>query len=159
MNLTHLHLLIAHLPIFGTFLGLLVLTQGIITKSNLTKIAAYNIFIISAIGAGIAYFSGESAEETVENIQGISHDLVEAHEHFAKYARISAIILGVSSLVALILTIRKSSFTRIIAVLMLILSIISFSVIARTGFLGGKIRHTEINSPPSPLQSHEEYRD
>lgn len=159
MNFTHLHLLIAHLPIFGTFLGLLVLAQAIITKSYLTKIAAYNMFIISAIGAGIAYFSGESAEETVENIQGISHDLVEAHEHFAKYAWISAIVLGVLSLVALFLTKRKSSLTRRVAVLVLIISIISFSVIARTGFLGGKIRHTEISTMPSALQHDVEAED
>ena len=77
MNQTHIHLLITHLPIFGSILGGLVLAHGLWTKSNQTKIAAYNIFIISAIGAGIAYLTGEAAEETVENIQGIAKDMID----------------------------------------------------------------------------------
>ncbi|MFC6876886.1 hypothetical protein ACFQZF_10260 [Flavobacterium myungsuense] len=61
MDQTHIQLLIAHFPIFGSILGGLVLPFGIWTKSNQTKIAAYNLFIISSIGAGIAYFTGEGA--------------------------------------------------------------------------------------------------
>ena len=96
MNPTHIHLLITHLPIFGSILGGLVLAHGLWTKSNQTKIAAYNIFIISAIGAGIAYLTGEAAEETVENIQGIAKDMIDEHEDFAVFALVSLIILCVS---------------------------------------------------------------
>ena len=71
MNQTHLHLLITHLPIFGSILGGLVLAHGIWTKSNQTKIAAYNVLIISSIGAVVAYLTGEGAEETVEKIPGV----------------------------------------------------------------------------------------
>ena len=62
MNQTHIHLLITHLPIFGSILGGLVLAHGLWTKSNQTKIAAYNLFIISAIGAGIASNSGKKGD-------------------------------------------------------------------------------------------------
>lgn len=72
MDLTHLHLLITHLPIYGSILGGFVLAYGLWTKSNNTIIAAYLLFIISAVGAGIAYSTGEAAEETVESIKTIS---------------------------------------------------------------------------------------
>lgn len=127
-------------------MGGLVLAHGLWTKSNQTKIAAYNIFIISAIGAGIAYLTGEAAEETVENIQGIAKDMIDEHEDFAVFALVSLIILGVSSIGGLFLTLRKSALTRMTAIVILFISLISFGLIARTGYLGGQIRHTEINN-------------
>ena len=39
MSAVHLHLLINHLPIFGSLLGILVLVYGIWVKSEHTKIA------------------------------------------------------------------------------------------------------------------------
>ena len=150
MDQTHLHLLITHLPIFGSILGGLVLTHGLWTKSNQTKIAAYNVFIISAIGAGIAYLTGEAAEETVENIQGISKNMIDQHEDSAMFALVSLIILGVASIVGIFLTLRKPVLTRMTAIVILFVSLISFGLVARTGYLGGQIRHTEINnSAPS----------
>ena len=152
MNQTHIHLLITHLPIFGSILGGLVLAHGLWTKSNQTKIAAYNIFIISAIGAGIAYLTGEAAEETVENIQGIAKNMIDEHEDFAVFALVSLIILGVASIGGLFLTLRKSALTSTAAIVILFISLISFGLVARTGYLGGQIRHTEINNSATTTQ-------
>ena len=146
MNQTHIHLLITHLPIFGSIFGGIVLAHGLWTKSDQTKIAAYNLFIISAIGAGIAYLTGEAAEETVENIQGITENIIEQHEDFAIFALVSLIVLGISSIGGLLLTLKKSSLTKTVALVVLFISLISFGLVARTGYLGGQIRHTEIAS-------------
>ena len=146
MNPTHIHLLITHLPIFGSILGALVLTHGLWTKSNATKIAAYNLFIISAIGAVIAYLSGGASEETVENITGIAKNMIDQHEDFAVFALVSLIILGIFSIGGLFLTLKKSAQTKNLAIVILLISIISFGLVARTGYLGGQIRHTEINN-------------
>jgi len=152
MNQTHIHLIITHLPIFGSILGGIVLVHGLWTKSDQTKIAAYNIFIISAIGAVIAYLTGEAAEETVENIKGISKNMIDDHEDFAFIALVSLIILGISSIVGLILTLRKSALTPRVAIVTLFISLISFGLVAWTGYLGGKIIHTEINNSASITQ-------
>ncbi|MBK9719013.1 MAG: hypothetical protein IPQ02_09985 [Saprospiraceae bacterium] len=146
MNQTHIHLLITHLPIFGSILGGLVLAHGLWTNSNQTKIAAYNLFIISAIGAGIAYLTGEAAEETVENIQGVLEATIKQHEEFALFALISLIILGLTSIVGLFITLKNIPLTRTVAFIILFISLISFGLVARTGYLGGQIRHTEIAS-------------
>lgn len=156
MNPTHIHLLITHLPIFGSILGGLVLAYGLWTKSNNTKIAAYNVFIISAIGAGIAYLTGEAAEETAEKIQGIVKDVIEEHEHFSVYALVSLIILGVASIGGLFLTIKKSGMINTAAVTILLISLVSFGLVARTGYLGGQIRHTEINNSTTTMQGQSE---
>ncbi|MGF7072806.1 hypothetical protein [Mucilaginibacter sp. 3215] len=83
INQTHIHLLITHLPIVGTALGAFVLIHGIWKRNKDTLIAAYNVLIVSAIGAGIAYATGEGAEETIEHLKGISKHLIEDHEESA----------------------------------------------------------------------------
>ncbi len=158
MNQTHIHLLITHLPIFGSILGGLVLFYGLWTKSSETKIAAFLLFIISAMGAGIAYLTGEAAEETVENIQGVVEATIKTHEEFALFALISLIILGVASILGLILTIKKSPLTRTTAFVILFIALISFGLVARTGYLGGQIRHTELSAAQNqnPVQIENE---
>ena len=144
MNQTHIHLLITHLPIFGSLFGAFVLAYGLWTGSNKTKIAAYFLFIISSIGAGIAYLTGEGAEETVEDIQGVVEATIKQHSEFAEVALIALIILGIASLVGLFLTMRRSPLSVAVAAIIFLISLISFGLVARTGYLGGQIRHTEI---------------
>jgi len=146
MDQTHLHLLITHLPIFGSLLGTLVLGYAMWKKSNTTIIAAYYVLIISALGAGIAYITGEGAEETVENIQGVSENIIEQHADFAVYALIALIVTGVSSLLGIYFKHTKSAFAKPIVSATLFLALVSFGLVARTGYLGGQIRHTEIAS-------------
>ena len=146
MNQVHLHLLITHLPVFGAILGALVLGYGLWSKSDHTKIAAYLLFILSAIGAGIAYITGEGAEEAVEDLPGVSEAIIKQHEQFATYALISLITLGAVSLITLIMTYKKSSWSKSFSMITLMISLISFALVAQTGYLGGQIRHTEIRT-------------
>jgi uncharacterized membrane protein len=159
MNQTHLHLLINHLPIIGSILGGLVLAHGIWAKSYQTKIAAYNLLLISSVGAVIAYLTGEAAEETVENIQGISKTMLDQHEDAAVYSLVALITLGILSIGGLFLTIRKSPLSIPAAWVILVVSIVSFGIIARTGYLGGQIRHTEISTAAVVQQGAEQGDD
>ena len=149
MSQVHLHLLITHLPVFGSILGALVLGYGFWTKSIQTKNAAYFIFIISAIGTGIAYLTGEGAEDTVEKIQGVSENMIEIHEDAAMYALISLIALGIMSVIALMVSRFRTSLIRATSIITLALSLICFGLVARTGYFGGQIRHTEISAATS----------
>ncbi len=146
MDQTHLHLLITHLPIFGSLLGTFVLGYAIWKKSDTTTLAAYYMLVISAIGAAIAYLTGEGAEETVENIQGVSESVIEQHADFAVYALIGLSVIGVLSLLGIYFNHTKSTFAKTTATATLFLALISFGLVARTGYLGGQIRHTEISS-------------
>lgn len=146
MNLSHLHLLINHLPIIGSMLGGLVLAFAIWEKSNRTKVAAYGVLIISSIGAVIAYLTGEAAEELVENIPGVLKNTIEQHEDAAMVSLIVLIVLGISSVVGIYLTYKNSKYIKRVANVTLFLSILSFGFVARAGYIGGQIRHTELTT-------------
>lgn len=146
MDQTHIHLLITHLPIFGSLLGTLVLGYGMWKKSDTTQLASYYLLVISALGAVIAYLTGEAAEETVENIQGVSENVIEQHADFASYALVALIMVGVFSLVGIYFKSTKSTFAKPAATITLFLALIGFGLVARAGYLGGQIRHTEIAS-------------
>ena len=154
MDRVHIHLLITHLPIFGSIMGSFVLAYGIWSKSDPTKMAAYYVLIISSVGAVIAYLTGEGAEEAVEDMQGVAKNMIEQHEDFAMFALVGLIAVGVIALVGLLLSIKKSSLANTVAILTLIVSLISFGLVARTGYLGGQIRHTEIGTG-APAQGDE----
>lgn len=157
MNPTHVHLLITHLPIYGSVLGAVVLFIGLWRRSMTTKYAAYTLFIISAAGAGIAYLTGEEAEETVEHLQGISKQAIEQHSEFASIALTGMIALAILSLLALYFNSKKFSLARPINWFILFISLVCFGLVARTGYLGGLIRHTEItsNAPELHHEVHE----
>jgi uncharacterized membrane protein len=146
MDTAHLHLIITHLPIFGSLLGTLVLLYSLWTKSDDAKIVSFGLLVISSIGAGVAYLSGEGAEEKVEGLPGVLESIIEQHEDAAKTTLILMIALGVFSLISLFFTRVKHAFARTATYLTLVLALASFAMVARTGYLGGQIRHTEIRS-------------
>ena len=145
MDQAHIHLLIVHLPLFGAFFGMLVLAHGLWHKSEQTAIAAYNVFIVSAIGAAIAKFTGEGAEEAVEHIPGVLESAIELHEDAGFWAFVTMLVLGAASVLAIYFTRTKSSFTQTMSRIVLLLSVFCLVVVGRAAYLGGQIRHTEIS--------------
>ena len=69
----------------------------------------------------------------------------------ALLALVALIVSGLVSLVGFALTVRKSSSIRTVAWITLIISVISFLLIAWTGYLGGQIRHSEIHAAVTVL--------
>jgi hypothetical protein len=133
------------LPIYGAILGAVVLCFGILSRSGSTCKAAYVVLLIAAIGGVAAYVTGEPAEETVEHIAGMNKDLIEEHEESAKLSLVLISIMGLSSLVGLYLSSKSSKFIKGLHIFVLMASIACFAAAARTGYLGGRIRHTEVS--------------
>jgi len=153
MDQTHLHLVVTHLPILGPVFGAIVLAYGIRMGSSSTKKAAYILFILAAAGAVISYITGEAAEKTIKEITKITENNIEPHEKFAVYALIATILLGILSALGLVVKFRSRTISRNLAVGVLIFSLVSFALMAWTGYLGGKIRHTELQKQPVTIDS------
>jgi hypothetical protein len=159
MSQAHLHLIFSHLPIFASIIGVLVLMHGMYTRNAQTKMASFDVFIIAGIGAAISYFTGEGAEDAVENLSGISKDLIHEHEESAEITMIILAVLAVAALVALIITLKKNRLAGMMATVCLVIALIGFGMSVRTGWLGGQIRHTEISNTTQGATGGAEHGD
>lgn len=146
MDSVHFHLVINHLPIFGLLIGILTLIAGLLLKKTEVKLTALGIIIFSAIASIFAFYSGDSAEDIVENIAGISKALIHDHEELAESFFTFTLIIGAIAIVAFIAELKKWKFARYLIILVLILSISDMVLAKFVGTSGGEIRHTEIRS-------------
>ena len=158
MDATRIHLFITHLPVFGLFLGFLVLLYGIIKDERHVKIVSVFVLLICVVGGIIAFLTGESAEHTVENITGISETTVEEHEESAELTNYFFYGLGILSLGGLYAELKRSKYSKQLLIITLVFTAVTFSFVVWTASLGGKIRHPEIDNPntiQSQIQEHE----
>jgi hypothetical protein len=146
MNDAHLHLLFNHLPIVGSLIGLLILAAGIFLKQGLVRKTAFAVLIFSALVTLPAFFTGEGAEEIVEKLPGISHNLIHEHEEAAELALWLSEALGILALIAFYLEHIQHKLSGMANLFTLIFSIGTFASFAKTGNTGGEIHHPEISN-------------
>ena len=84
MNDAHLHMVVNHFPIIGSIFGLGILIISIILKNKTVQNVSYGLFIISAVFGAVSMATGEGAEEIVENLPNITHQIVHEHEEMAE---------------------------------------------------------------------------
>ena len=146
MNDAHYHLIVNHLPIVGLLIGILVLIAGLVFNKTEVKLTALGIFIFSAITSIAAFYTGEGAEEVVENLEGISETLIHTHEEYAETFYTLSLILGGLSLLTFILELKKMKFTKYLTILCLLIALVDGALATYVGSSGGDIRHIEIHN-------------
>lgn len=157
MDATHLHLLLNHFPIIGTVLGIGIIAYGYITSSDQVKKTALWTWFVMALIAIPVFLTGEPAEESVEGIAGVSDGLIEEHEEAATVAIWLMEALGLLSLITLILSKTKNSLSKPLMLVSTVLGVVVFGAMARTGYLGGQVRHSEIRSGVATGKNHNQY--
>lgn len=146
MNQAHLHLVFNHLPIIVPIVGFLVMIGGFVFSSDVVKRTAYSIFILGAICTMPAFFTGEGAEEVVENIPTVTENLIHEHEEAAEVLAILSYFLGALSIVGLWANLKQKSFAGILSYVTILLCVVILYFGKQTGTTGGEIRHTEIRT-------------
>ena len=144
MNDAHYHLVVNHLPIILPMVGTFVLLIGFVFNQEIVKRLSYTIFIIGAVATFPAMSSGEGAEEIVEHLPGMSHDLIHEHEEKAEFFAILSYLLGVVSLIGLWVSWKRKKFATMVSALVLVFSLVVLFFAAQTGTSGGEISHPEI---------------
>jgi hypothetical protein len=145
MNAVHVHLLLNHASLFAALFSLLILFIAFLKKNPLLKQIAMVGFVMAAVFAIPVYLTGEDAEHAVKNLPGVVKSLIEEHEEAAEFAIWLIGALGAISLLGLLAG-KRVEGNRVFPVLLIILSLMASTAISRTCYLGGKIRHTEIDS-------------
>ena len=146
MNDAHYHLIVNHLPIVGLLIGILVLIAGLVFNKTEVKLTALGIFIFSAITSIAAFYTGEGAEELVENLEGISETLTHTHEEYAETFYTLSLILGGLSLLTFILELKKIRLSKYMLIICLLMAIVGGISATYVSSSGGDIRHIEIHN-------------
>ena len=145
MSLTHLHLLLNHFPVIGTIIGIALLGVAVARKSTELMKTTLGLFAVLGVITLIVYFTGEPAEEAVENLPGFSEAITERHEEFALVATIVLASFAALALGALAFF-RGKTLPRWASLFTLVFALASGVVMAYTAMLGGQVRHTEVRT-------------
>lgn len=142
MNYAHLHLLLNHFPIIGTIVGLGLFVVSFFGKNQDLRKASYIVFVGIGLITIPAFISGFGAQEMIKG-PGVSDALIRRHESSALLSMWFMVTTGALALVGLWQAQKKSGPPRGNVVAVLIFSVLSVILIARTSNTGGDIRHPE----------------
>ena len=98
----HIHLLLNHAPIFLFALGLMIFVLNALFKSTAIHRLCLGMLVVGAISLLPVYFSGEGAEDAVENIPTVYENMIEDPEHSAKTTFLLIELTGFLALLALV---------------------------------------------------------
>jgi hypothetical protein len=144
MNTVHLHLLLNHFPTIGFGVGVGLFLVGLAGKSDDLKRASFMLFFLIALLAIPVYQSGNAAQFAIMDRTDISQEAMATHQDAALLALIFMEITGAFAWLALWQFRRISGSARWNVAAVLVLSILTFGLMARAANIGGEIRHPEI---------------
>jgi uncharacterized membrane protein len=142
VNYAHLHLLLNHFPIIGAIIGLGLFLVSFFGKNQDLRRASYIVFVGIALITIPAFLSGFGAQQMIKG-PGVSDDLIRRHEGSALLSMWFMVVTGALALVGLWQAQKTAHPPRWNVAAVLLFSLLSVILIARTSNTGGDIRHPE----------------
>jgi hypothetical protein len=146
MDLAHIHLLLNHFPTIGTIIGGGLFLLSLITKSDDLKRASLVVLLGIALISIPTYMSGNGAADAIKSLPGVSKSLIETHEGTALVAIFFMLATGAFAWLGLWQFRRLARIPSWNLAVILVLTLVSFGLMARASNLGGEIRHAEIRT-------------
>jgi len=79
MSMTHLHIMINHLPLFGSAIAVVLLGWAVMARSRDLTRAGFVLVLVCGFGAYASHWTGDGAEHQVEDLPWAQRELI--HEH------------------------------------------------------------------------------
>ena len=154
MNLAHVHLLLNHVPTVGVGIGLALLALSLVAGSHddLKRASLILLFVVAILTIP-AFFSGKAAEAVLHGPgdepafpPGVLPGAIQRHEDAALIAFTLMEITGGFAWLALWQWRGRARLPRWNLSVVLLLSIVTFGLMARAATIGGDINHPEIRA-------------
>ena len=143
MNYAHLHLLLNHVPVIGSIIGLGLFLISFFGKNQDLRRASYIIFAAVALVTIPTFLSGFGAQQMIKG-PGVSDALIRRHEGSALLSLWFMELTGALALIGLWQSQSASRPPRWNVAAVLLFSLLTVVLMARTGNTGGDIRHPEV---------------
>jgi uncharacterized membrane protein len=144
VNFAHLHLLLNHIPVIGTIIALSLFLISFFGKSEDMRRSSLIIFAGVALVTIPTFVSGFGAQTNIAKQPGVSSALIQRHEGAAMLSFWFMEITGALAIAGLWQIHRISRVARGNVLAILIFSLVTVALMARTGNTGGDIRHPEV---------------
>lgn len=148
----HLHLLVNHAPIFGAVFALALFLASYLWAPDVLRRTALVFLIFTGLAGAASDLTGEPAVHAVRGLPGIKRDVTHEHEEMGEKSFIVASIVGVLA-IGLLVRARSAPVSSGAAATGLIASLIVSGMMAYTGLLGGRVRHTEVRGGATPADA------
>jgi uncharacterized membrane protein len=143
MNYAHLHLLLNHVPVIGSIVGLGLFLISFFGKNQDLRRSSYIIFAAIALLTIPAFLSGFGAQQMIKG-PGVSDALISRHEGSALLSLWFMELTGALALIGLWQSQTTARPARWNVSAVLFFSLLTVVLMARTGNTGGDIRHPEV---------------
>ena len=144
MNLAHLHLLLNHWPIIGTFIGTGLLLVALGARSNDLKQVTLAFFGLMALVGIPTYLSGNLVQDLIRQEPGVVERLVDTHQGAALLALIALLLTGAMAWIGLWQMRRHSRPAGWTMAGVVAAALVTVGLMTVAGNTGGAIRHPEI---------------
>jgi uncharacterized membrane protein len=146
MDLTHIHLLLNHFPTIGMIIGGGLFLLALIMNSDDLKHASLVVILGIALISIPTYMTGNAAQAAIKSLPGVSKSLMGAHEGAALEAMAFMEVLGAFAWLGLWQFRRLTRIPAWNLTVILLLTLVTFGLMARASNIGGEIRHAEIRA-------------
>jgi uncharacterized membrane protein len=146
VNVSHLHLLLNHVPTVGSVVALGLLLLAFVRRDETLKHAGLEVLFAIAVLTLPVYMTGVAAHQKLRDRPELSDSAVRVHQDAALTGFTVTEFAGFVAWVALWQSRRRGRAARGLVPAVTLLSIVALALMARAANLGGDIRHPEIRS-------------
>ena len=144
MNQAHWHLVLNHAPIFGALAGVLLLLAGLLGRRDALLTAGLWAVVLAAAVGLPALLTGSGAAEVVSDMPRVSQALIKGHAEAARLGYYVLVGAATLALLGWLMRQQQAPRARQMAWATLLVTVVSFGLLARSASLGGQIQHPEI---------------
>jgi hypothetical protein len=156
----YIHVVLNHLPIYGTMLGALALAISLILRSRAAQITALILTLIAGASAYPVFVTGQRAYKTIRGVSDdAGADWLDEHMDRAEKTIGVFYFLAALAIAGLLVPIKwpKSAFP--LAALTLVVAILCSGIAVYIAQPGGRVRHPEFRTSDTPDPSTEMHHD
>ena len=156
----YIHVVLNHLPIFGTILGASALAISLILRSRAAQVTALIITLIAGASAYPVFVTGQRAYKAIRGMaDDAGADVLDEHMDRAEKTIDVFYFLAALAIAGLLVPIKWPKSAFLLAALTLVVAILCSGIAVYIAQPGGRVRHPEFRTSDTPAPSTEMNHD
>jgi dolichol kinase len=152
----YIHVVLNHLPIYGTILAAIALAVSLLLRSRAAQITALILTLIAGVSAYPVFVTGQRAYKTIRSISDdAGSDWLDEHMERAEKTIGAFYFLAVLAIASLIVPIKWPISAVPLMALTLAVAILCSGLAVYIAQAGGRVRHSEFRPSETPTPASE----